>query len=65
MLENVNVTMRPFLAPFAPSPLSDEELQAARAEAWREVQQFEANDSRYHRALQDQQQQAHLRRELA
>lgn len=52
---NINPTMRPFVAAIAP-PAPVDPLQAARAQAWREVQQAEAQDPSLLRALRDQQQ---------
>ena len=56
-MQNVHQTLQPLLRiPGAPRPISDDQLQAARAEAWAQVQQAEAQDQRIYRALQDQQQ---------
>lgn len=56
-MQNVHPTLQPLLRiPGAPPPINADKLQAARAQAWREVQQVEAQDRRTFRAVQDQQQ---------
>lgn len=55
-MQNVHPTLRQYVAPFAPPPIEPDQLQAARAQAWREVQQAEAADPKVLRALRDQQQ---------
>lgn len=58
-MQNVHPTVQPLLRiPGAPPPISDQELQRLRSKAWADVAALEASDSRYHRALQDQQQHA-------
>ena len=54
-MNNIHATLRQFVAPFAPPPISDEKLQEARAEAWEQVQRSEAADPRMLRALRQQQ----------
>lgn len=61
---NINPTMRPFVAAIAP-PAPVDPLQAARAQAWREVYQSEAAYPQVLRALRDQQQAEHNRGALA
>lgn len=56
-MHNVNPTLQPLLRiPGAPPPTTPHDLQRLRSQAWAEVAAIEASDSRYHRALQDQQQ---------
>ena len=56
-MHHVHPTLQPLLRiPGAPPPIEPDRLQAARAQAWREVQQAEAADPRMLRALRDQQQ---------
>lgn len=50
-MNNIHATLRQFVAP----PISDEKLQQARAEAWEQVQRYEAADPRMLRALRQQQ----------
>ena len=54
-MNNIHATLRQFVAPFAPTPISGEKLQQARAEAWEQVQRSEAADPRMLRALRQQQ----------
>lgn len=54
-MQNIHATLRQFVAPFAPPPISDEKLQKARAEAWEQVHRAEAADPRVLRALRQQQ----------
>lgn len=54
-MQNVNPTLRPFVAPFAPPPIAPEALEALRVRADLEYQQHR-EASRNHRALADQQQ---------
>lgn len=54
-MNNIHATLRQFVAPFAPPPISDEKLQQTRAEAWEQVQRSEAADPRMLRALRQQQ----------
>ena len=54
-MNNIHATLRQFVAPFAPPPISDEKLQQARAEAWEQVHRAEAADPRVLRALRQQQ----------
>lgn len=51
-------------APNLPPPIAPDALQKMRDEAWAEVLQAEAQDPRFLRALQDQQQDLHNRGEL-
>ena len=52
-MQNVHTTLRPFVAPFAPQPITPEALEALRVRADLEhLQHREA--SRVHRALADQ-----------
>lgn len=47
--------------PAAPPPISEQELQRLRKQAWADVAAMEASDNRYHRALVDQiQHNAHM-----
>ena len=47
--------------PAAPPPISPQELQRLRNQAWAEVAATEASDGRYYRALRDQvQHNAHM-----
>lgn len=55
-MQNVPASLRPFVASFAPPLIEQADLQAARAQAWREVEQAEAANPRVLRALRDQQQ---------
>lgn len=59
-MQNVHTTLRPFVAPFAPPPITPEALEALRVRADLEhLQHREA--SRNHRALVDQvQHNAHM-----
>ena len=61
-MQTVHPTVQPLLRiPGAPPPISDQELQRLRNQAWAEVAAIEASDPRYHRALQDQvQHNAHM-----
>lgn len=61
-MQNVHPTVQPLLRiPGAPPPISDQELQRLRNQAWAEVAAMEASDPRYHRALRDQvQHSAHM-----
>ena len=54
-MDNIHATLRQFVAPFAPPPISNEKLQQARAEAWEQVHRAEAADPRVLRALRQQQ----------
>ena len=54
-MHNVHPTVQPLLCiPGAPPPISPQELQSLRNQAWAEVAAIEASDGRYHRALRDQ-----------
>lgn len=54
-MQNVHPTVQPLLRiPGAPPPISPQELQRLRNQAWAEVAAIEASDPRYHRALRDQ-----------
>ena len=54
-MQNVHPTVQPLLRiPGAPPPISDQELQRLRTQAWADVAAIEASDGRYHRALVDQ-----------
>lgn len=61
-MHNVNTLLQPLLRiPGAPPPISAQELQRLRNQAWAEVAAIEANDGRNHRALADQvQHNAHM-----
>ena len=61
-MQNVHTTVQPLLRiPGAPPPISPQELQRLRNQAWAEVAAIEASDPRYHRALRDQvQHNAHM-----
>ena len=61
-MQNVHTTVQPLLRiPGAPSPISDQELQRLRNQAWADVAAMEASDTRNHRALVDQvQHNAHM-----
>ncbi|MCT6719463.1 hypothetical protein [Acidovorax sp. K2F] len=61
-MQNVHTTVQPVLRiPGAPPPISEQELQRLRNQAWAEVAAIEASDGRYHRALVDQvQHNAHI-----
>ena len=61
-MQNVHPTVQPLLRiPGVPPPISPQELQRLRNQAWAEVAAIEASDPRYHRALVDQvQHNAHL-----
>lgn len=51
-MQNVHPTVQPLLRiPGAPPPISDQELQRLRNQAWADVAAIEASDPRYHRAL--------------
>jgi len=54
-MQNVHPTVQPLLRiPGAPPPISEQELQRLRNQAWADVAAMEASDPRYHRALVDQ-----------
>ncbi|RQO83521.1 hypothetical protein [Acidovorax sp. FJL06] len=54
-MHNVNTLLQPLLSiPGAPPPISQQELQRLRKQAWADVAALEASDNRYHRALVDQ-----------
>lgn len=54
-MQNVNTTVQPLLRiPGAPPPITAQEQQSLRNQAWAEVAAIEASDPRYHRALVDQ-----------
>ena len=54
-MQNVHPTVQPLLRiPGAPPPITAQELQRLRKQAWAEVAAIEASDPRYHRALVDQ-----------
>lgn len=54
-MQNVNTTAQQVLRVHgAPPPISEQELQRLRNQAWAEVAAMEASDPRYHRALRDQ-----------
>lgn len=54
-MQNVHTTVQPLLRiPGAPPPISPQELQRLRNQAWADVAAIEASDPRYHRALRDQ-----------
>ena len=61
-MQNVHPTVQPLLRiPGAPPPISPQELQRLRNQAWAEVAAIEASDPRFHRALRDQvQHSAHM-----
>lgn len=61
-MQNVHPTVQPLLRiPGAPPPISPQELQRLRNQAWADVAAMEASDPRYHRALRDQvQHSAHM-----
>ena len=61
-MQNVHPTVQPLLRiPGAPPPITAQELQRLRKQAWAEVAAIEASDRRYHRALVDQvQHNAHM-----
>lgn len=61
-MHNVNTLLQPVLRiPGAPPPISPQELQRLRIQAWAEVAAIEASNSRNHRALADQvQHNAHM-----
>jgi hypothetical protein len=57
-MQNVHTTVQPLLRiPGAPPPITQQELQRLRRQAWADVAAIEAGDYRYHRALQLQVQQ--------
>ncbi|WP_440111710.1 hypothetical protein [Acidovorax sp. BL-A-41-H1] len=59
-MKNVHATFQQLLRiPGAPPPITEEQMRAAHADAWAQVQHSEANDPRIYRALQDQQQYLH------
>ena len=62
-MQNVNTTVQQLLCiPGAPPPISQQELQRLRNQAWADVAAIEASNNRYHRALQVQvQHNAHMR----
>lgn len=54
-MQTVHTTVQPLLRiPGAPPPISPQELQRLRSQAWADVAAIEASDPRYHRALCDQ-----------
>ena len=54
-MQNVHPTVQPLLRiPGAPPPITAQELQRLRNQAWADVAAIEASDPRYHRALVDQ-----------
>lgn len=54
-MQNVHTTVQPLLRILgAPPPISPQEQQSLRDQAWAEVAAIEASDPRYHRALCDQ-----------
>ena len=54
-MQNVHPTVQPLLhIPGAPPPITAQELQRLRNQAWADVAAIEASDPRYHRALVDQ-----------
>lgn len=54
-MQNVHPTLQPLLRiPGAPPPITQQELQRRRNQAWAEVAAIEASDNRHHRALVDQ-----------
>lgn len=54
-MQNVNTTAQQVpRVTGAPPPISPQELQRLRNQAWAEVAAMEASDPRYHRALVDQ-----------
>lgn len=61
-MQNVNTTVQQVLRiPGVPPPISPQELQRLRNQAWAEVAAMEACDPRYHRSLRDQvQHNAHM-----
>lgn len=61
-MQNVHLTVQPLLRiPGAPPPISPQELQRLRNQAWADVAAIEASHPRYHRALVDQvQHNAHM-----
>lgn len=61
-MQNVETLLQPLLRiPGAPPPITAQELQRLRNQAWAEVAAIEARDPRYHRALRDQvQHNAHM-----
>lgn len=62
-MQTVHPTVQPLLRiPGAPPPISQQELQRLRNQAWADVAAIEASDNRHHRALQAQvQHNAHMR----
>lgn len=59
-MQNVHTTLQPFVAPFAPPPITPEALEALRVQSDIEYQQHR-EASRNHRAMVDQvQHNAHM-----
>ncbi|MBT9513304.1 MAG: hypothetical protein IV104_13235 [Acidovorax sp.] len=61
-MQNVDTTVQQVLrVTGAPPPITEQELQRLRRQAWADVAAIESSDSRYHRALADQvQHNAHM-----
>ena len=54
-MQNVETLLQPLLRiPGAPPPISPQELQCLRNQAWADVAAMEASDTRNYRALADQ-----------